>query len=240
MVDAEKEAIRRRVWDYMETHGIARFPRPVHGRIPNFVAAEQAAERATKLAAWRNADVIKSNPDSPQASLRRMALEAGKILYMAVPRLRDTKCFVQLDPRRIRDPGAAASISGALRLGEPVHPKDMRSVDLVIAGSVAVNRRGARIGKGGGYSDLEFALARHFRLVDETTPVLTTVHPCQVLEEGLTMQPHDEPVDLIATPLETVHTARAFPKPEGVLWQLLSEEQIAAIPVLGEVRKPDG
>jgi 5-formyltetrahydrofolate cyclo-ligase len=28
----------------------------------------------------------------------------------------------------------------------------------VVCGSVAVNRQGARVGKGGGFSDLEFAL----------------------------------------------------------------------------------
>ena len=54
----------------------------------------------------------------------------------------------------------AATIGGAARLGEAVGPEALGRIDLVVAGSVAVNRRGARVGKGGGYSDLEFALAR--------------------------------------------------------------------------------
>jgi hypothetical protein len=34
---------------------------------------------------------------------------------------------------------------------------ELPSVDLVVYGSVAVNRQGARIGRGGGFSDLEVA-----------------------------------------------------------------------------------
>src|SRR2546427_7917835 len=37
------------------------------------------------------------------------------------------------------------------------------------SGSVAVDVRGARLGKGGGYSDLEFALAVAHGAVDDTT-----------------------------------------------------------------------
>jgi 5-formyltetrahydrofolate cyclo-ligase len=35
---------------------------------------------------------------------------------------------------------------------------ELRPVDLVVCGSVAVNRSGVRLGKGGGYADLELAL----------------------------------------------------------------------------------
>lgn len=236
-IRAAKAAIRQRIWSFMEETGIARFPRPVFDRIPNFVGAEEAAERAARSAAFRTADVIKANPDAPQAPLRRRALEEGRHLYMAVPRLREAKCFVALDPKRIRNVREAASIRGAFHYGEPVHPRDMRPVDLVVAGSVAVNRKGARIGKGGGYSDLEFALARQFRLVDEITPVLTTVHPCQILEEDLPMTEHDEPVDLIGTPDGVTHAKPSFPKPTGVLWHLLSKDQIFEIPILQELRR---
>jgi len=239
MGDPAKEAIRRRVWRSMQEQAVARFPLPVEGRIPNFLGAPEAADRATRLAAWRKAEAVKTNPDSPQAPLRRRALEEGKRVYMAVPRLREARCFLRLDPRRIRDVGRAATIAGAFRLGTPVHPKEMERIDLVVAGSVAVNRKGARLGKGGGYSDLEFAIARHFGLVDETTPILTTVHPCQILQEDLPMSAHDEPVDFIATPEETIHAARSFPKPKGILWDLLSQEQIAAIPILQEIASRD-
>jgi hypothetical protein len=44
----------------------ARFPRPVHHRIPNFVDAEKAAQRLADLPEFKAAKVIKVNPDTPQ------------------------------------------------------------------------------------------------------------------------------------------------------------------------------
>jgi 5-formyltetrahydrofolate cyclo-ligase len=42
---------------------------------------------------------------------------------------------------------------------------------------VAVNRQGARVGKGGGFSDLEFALLVEVGLIGKHTVLATTVHP---------------------------------------------------------------
>ena len=39
---------------------------------------------------------------------------------------------------------------------------------------------GWRIGKGEGYADLEYGMMRCMGAVDENTPVITTVHDCQV------------------------------------------------------------
>jgi 5-formyltetrahydrofolate cyclo-ligase len=61
-----KWTLRKRIWDYMEEKDIARFPRPVHHRIPNFVGADLAAERLADLPEFRAANMIKSNPDTPQ------------------------------------------------------------------------------------------------------------------------------------------------------------------------------
>jgi 5-formyltetrahydrofolate cyclo-ligase family len=58
----------------------------------------------------------------------------------------------------ISHPRLAASITGSTRAGRRIGVAELTSVDLVICGSVAVNRQGARVGKGGGFSDLEFAL----------------------------------------------------------------------------------
>jgi len=61
-----KQEIRQKIWDLLEEKDIARFPRPVYGRIPNFVGAETAAKKLGELKEWKNASVIKANPDSPQ------------------------------------------------------------------------------------------------------------------------------------------------------------------------------
>lgn len=153
---------------------------------------------------------------------------------MAVPRLRQAKCFIRLDPRRLRGRlGEAATISGASRLGEPVTPRALGRIDLIVAGSVAVTTAGARLGKGGGYSDLEFGLARAVGAVGERTLVLTTVHELQVIEDDIPMTAHDVPLDLIVTPQRVIRTRRRRRKPAGIVWSELSEAQRREIPALG-------
>jgi hypothetical protein len=77
-------------------------------------------------------------------------------------------------------------------------------VDLVVCGSVAVNRQGARVGKGGGFSDLEFALLVEAGLIGGDTVLATTVHPLQVLAEALPETPHDFRLDLIVAGEEVI------------------------------------
>lgn len=91
--------------------------------------------------------------------MRERVLRDGKLLYMAVPRLADALPFYVLDPARLGVPPAeAASREGAERAAQKVSVGEMRPIQLVVCGSVAVNRAGARLGKGAGYSDIEVAL----------------------------------------------------------------------------------
>jgi len=229
------------MWARLRTRRVARFPFPIDDRIPNFVGAERAAARAAELPEWRRARRIKCNPDAPQRPLRLRALREGKIVFMAVPRLRAARCFLRLDPARLAGRLAeAATIGGAARLGEPVRARDLGRIDLVVAGSVAVNRRGARVGKGGGYSDLEWALARQVGAVGETTPVLTTVHEMQIVDTDIPMSAHDVALDLIVTPERVIRPPRRRRKPRGIRWAELSEEQIAAMPPLRALRTTPG
>lgn len=231
-----KQELRERIWDELEARGEARFPYPPHGRIPNFAGAAEAAERLTALSDWRAADVVKSNPDSPQLPVRRAALREGKTVYMAVPRLREEKCFLRLDPETIDDIDHATTIGGSAAVGVHVAPEDMESVDLIVAGSVVVNEYGARVGKGEGYSDLEFGILREFGLVSDQTSTVTTVHETQVVDESIATTAQDVPMDWILTPERTIETA-AESKPTGIEWQALTADQRAEIPILDGLQK---
>ncbi len=235
----DKAEIREQIWSLLRAEGVARFPFPLRGRIPNFVGSEAAARRLAGHENWRKAQVVKANPDSPQRPVRALALKEGKMLYMAVPRLRSRECFLELDPRRLKQPSRASTIRGASALGRPTLPRDLGPVDLILAGSVAVDRHGGRLGKGGGFSDLEFALLRDLGLVREKTPIVTTVHPLQIVEEPIPMEAHDIPVDLIATPDTVLNIAPRRPRPRGIQWDLLTDDQIAAIPALAALRGAD-
>ena len=235
---ASKDALRRRVWRRLVARRVARFPFPIDDRIPNFVGAEAAAARAAELPEWKAARRLKCNPDAPQRPLRLRALQDGKVVFMAVPRLAREQCFIRLDPRRLRGRLAeAATIGGATRLGEAVGPDALGTIDLVVAGTVAVDTRGRRLGKGGGYSDLEWALARELGAVTARTPLLTTVHELQVVRETIPMTSHDVPVDLIVTPERVIRTRGKRPKPRGIRWDELSAEQVAAMPLLARLAR---
>jgi 5-formyltetrahydrofolate cyclo-ligase len=232
-----KQDVRERIWRAMEIHGAARFP-GAKGRIPNFPGAEAAALHVSALPEWKRARVVKVNPDAPQLALRRMALREGKLLYMAVPRLRGEQAFVALDPARLGAVGSkAVTIKGAAVHGQGVALNDMQPIDLVICGSVAVNGRGARLGKGGGYSDLEYGMLRERGLVGEETFILTTVHPLQIVPHDLPWLPHDITLTCIVTPEGPLRCASGRPRPRGIYWDCLDEDRIAAIPVLGELKR---
>lgn len=211
---------------------MGRFPWPVQGRIPNFEGAKAAAQRLGDLDVWEDAKAIKANPDSPQRWARGHALRAGKVLYMAVPRLTRLEAFLELDSRHMAAPEKAATIRGAFALGKPVHPERIPPLDLILAGSVAVDPNGGRLGKGGGYSDLEYALGRTFGFVAETTPILTTVHPLQLVREAIPMRGHDIPLDFAAFPDRIASMEPTHPRPRGIQWDLLPQEKIEAIPIL--------
>lgn len=227
----DKETLRQTVWDHLEDSGEARFPFPPHGRIPNYAGADDAAERLPDLPEWDDADTLKANPDAPQLPVRRRALAAGKTVFMAVPRLRDERCFYRLDPDELDDPDAAATVSSVADHAEQVGPEAVDSVDLVVVGSVAASTGGARVGKGEGYSDLEFALLTELGLVDGDTTVVTTVHESQV-RANIDVDAHDVPLDVVVTPERVVRTETEHSRPAGIDWAALDEERLAEIPVL--------
>ena len=135
-----KWVIRKRVWDELEARDIARPPRPVHHRIPNFDGAAEAAARLVKLDEFERAALVKVNPDTPQKAVRRAVLERGKTLLTPQPRLRtgffstvtladvpDGKLAEATTSRGVAKYGAADGRRRpegvALRLRDGVHPQ---------------------------------------------------------------------------------------------------------------------
>jgi len=236
---AAKAALRQDVWAAMRDGRVARFP-GAEGRIPNFTGAEAAAERLRATPMWQAASTVKANPDSAQLPVRQRALEDGKTVYMAVPRLAGQDPFFVLDPDHLSEPPRkAASISGAARSARRVTLADLSPVDLVVMGSVAAGEDGARLGKGGGFADLEFALATAAGLIGPHTVAVTTVHELQVRPAGtIPLTSHDVPVDFFITPERVIdcrprHGSRSA---ATISWEALTEEKIAAIPLLSAQR----
>lgn len=230
-VETAKADVRRRVWALLERESAA--PQDeIFNRIPSFYGAEEAAARLATQDEWKGARTIKIVPDKAQFPVRVRALREGKLVYMAVPKLAKERPFFLLDPQRIEvSPEEAASTAVANATAETVDVESMGPIDLVVCGSVAVDRRGVRIGKGAGYSDIEIAILQDAGLISCATLIVTTVHSLQVLEEPLPEAEHDFRVDLIITSSDTI---RCDPvrRPAGIIWEELTIERIAAIPAL--------
>ncbi|WP_414503821.1 5-formyltetrahydrofolate cyclo-ligase [Streptomyces sp. NEAU-L66] len=231
-VQHAKQAIRERVWARLEpTHG------DVTGRIPSFIGADSAAARLAEHLVWQTASVIKAVPDKAQLPVRARALGEGKRIYMASPKLATENPFYLLDPENLSIPPIeAAERRTAAKVAQPVGVHEMPVVDLIVCGSVAVNSKGVRLGKGAGYSDIEVALLQEAGLIGPHTLIATTVHPLQVVKEVLPESEHDFRVDLIITPDETIECP-PHPRPPGIFWERLTPASIAAIPALAN-RKP--
>jgi 5-formyltetrahydrofolate cyclo-ligase len=197
----KKEKLRDKVWNLLEQKKVAISPLPVQGRIPNFVGSDKAADLVRTLPEWKKAKVIFANPDSSQRKIREFALKDGKILIMASPRLKHG--FLQIEPQKVKGKEETASgIRGAFNFGKPVEDSGSDGVgkmprpDLIITGCVAVDISGWRLGKGGGYGDIEVR-----RIKDQfgEIPVVATIHPLQLVDSVPHLS-HDAKVDIIVTP----------------------------------------
>jgi 5-formyltetrahydrofolate cyclo-ligase len=220
----------------MTAPGVGRFPNR-SGFVPNFEGVDSAVKNLIRLSIWKRARVVHIDQSAPLAGVRRAALREGKTVYVTIPGLRGERCFIELDPGRMGRRGTlTASLRGARMLGRPVAPSEMQPVDLLLVGSVAVTRQGARVGSGRGPLDLEYGVLRQSGRVRESTPIVTLVHPVQIVHERIPMRAHDVPVDFVVTPDHSLAAPNLYPRPRGILWSLLTPERVRRSPVLQRER----
>ncbi|MGJ3265096.1 MAG: 5-formyltetrahydrofolate cyclo-ligase [Salinarimonas sp.] len=234
-----KEAVRGAAWARLAEHGVGIGPLVSH--IPNFVGADAAAWRLAQTPQWKAARTIKCNPDPPQIPVRLRALYDGKILYAPVPYLTREFPYLRIDPVRLLEKGVsfelAATSEGYLMHGERIGFEAVEPLDFCVVGSVAVSREGGRTGKGAGFADLETGIFRALGTIGPATPLATTVHSVQLVPPGdVVLEPHDSPLDLVATEAELIVTGNAHPRPAGVAWDRVRPDQFADIPFLAALR----
>jgi hypothetical protein len=78
--EVTKQAIRQKVWQFLEKNDLANFPRPVYGRIPNFKGSPEAAQKLSELDVFKRAHTIKVTPDKPQEAVRFLVLEVSVVV----------------------------------------------------------------------------------------------------------------------------------------------------------------
>jgi len=182
---------------------------------------------------FEDAKTIKVNPDSAQRQVRFEALSRGKLLLMPTPRLRSG--FILLDDTVPKARHRVAStIHGAFMLGKKVPLDKLPAIDLAVVGSVAVAPNGGRIGKGEGYSEIEYGILRELGLVSESIPIITTVHDSQIVD-FVPSEDHDIAVDYIVTPTRLLAVNRKRPRPAGIIWSKVTPGMIKRVSILGEL-----
>jgi len=198
-IKTSKELLREEIWTNLEKKGITKFPLPCFGRIPNFVGSDKAADRVRLLREWKVARVLFANPDYAQQKVRQYALLDKKVLVMASPRLK--RGYVLVDPKDVKgNENFASTIKGAFKYGRIINAQQIPKPDLIVEGSVAVDKSGHRLGKGYGYGDMEIEmLKKMFGCI----PTVTIVHDIQVVE-AVPFEENDEKVSIIVTPTRVI------------------------------------
>lgn len=201
-VKTAKKLLREQIWKQLEVQGFAKFPLPCFGRIPNFAGSDIAAEKVRHLKEWKEAKVVFAGPDFAQQKVRECALRDGKTLVMASPRLKHG--YVVVNPAAVRGlEDFASTIRGAFKYGKTVSVQEIPKPGLIVEGSVAVDNQGNRLGKGGGYGDLEIKTLKE---IFGPIPVISTVHDIQVVET-VPFEEKDEKVSIIVTPTRIVRVS---------------------------------
>ena len=198
-VRTAKRLLREETWRKLEAERVARFPPACFGHVPNFEGADKAAQNVRLLTEWKKAKVVFVNPDFAQQKVREYALLDGKLLVVASPKLK--RGYVVVDPARVRgSENHASTIRGAFSLGKIVDLKEMPRPGVIVEGSVAVDLDGNRLGKGGGYGDVEI---RTLKTEFGPLPVITTVHEMQVVT-SVPFEEKDERVSIVVTPKRVI------------------------------------
>lgn len=240
---------RNQIWQLMTDRKLLKdYPPSCFNKIPNFKGSGTAAEKLSNLREFRNAKCIKVNPSLAQMHVRFLTLKHGKTLLVPSPSLTEALMY-KIDPKSLKafwQLKRASSKAGAKEFGTEiglnVDSSVVGKIDLYVVASTVCCANGVRLGKGLGYAEIEWAVLFSLGMVDRETVVATTVHDCQVLTESKLplslMCRHDLSVDIIVTPSRIINVRKKLNKPDiGVCWDLITSEQLEAIPVLKELKQ---
>jgi len=235
ITDSNNIVVLKKLCNFLSEHRVVATNRPpVPHRYPHFVGAEKASIRAAVLDEFIAAKVVLVSPGV--AVLSDTVLSQGKMLVSPTPGLREEKVLQQLvknyQAETVTTDGKRRQKFRRLELNEDA------KIDVLVVGSMLVDKTGRRMGKKWEQVGLEFVLGG---LPSQNLIVITLVHDCQVVEEipGAFFSPMDVPVDIIITPSRVIRVKDRLPKPRNILWDKVTEGMLEEIPVLKAARNKD-
>jgi len=166
------------------------------GRIPDFKGSKEAAENLRSTSEWIKSRTIFVSPDTAQRTVRENALKDNKLLIMVTPKIQHG--YLKLKPETLQGHEVEASTKeGAFKYGERI--ESIPQVDMVVEGAVAVDIKGGRLGKGGGYGDREIEYLKKTGSIQPNTPIISTVHNLQIVKL-VPIEEHDQKINMVVTP----------------------------------------
>ena len=206
----KKESIRKSIYDKLFKENQSLRSNGDYGKIPDFKGSDIAAELLATTDEWKDSKTIFCSPDSAQIPVRYLALKENKNLIMASPNLEHGYLYLEgnkLDGKEKEastKEGAFDYCSKFFEFGEKASDDSFDiAIDMLVEGSVGVDRFGNRIGKGKGFADREIEDLFNKNLIDENTPLVTTIHPFQLVE-NVPMEDHDKKLNMIVTTDEII------------------------------------
>lgn len=239
-----KKDIRQKVWEFMEENSLVIFPKPCFNRIPNFKGCNNVSLLLEKLEEFKKAKTVQVTPDKAQETARFLTLNWGKRLLVPLLRLKEgllqnvSLPFAEPSAKMLR---SASTQKGLRKWGNKLITLDQNNdvhIDMIILGSVAVDKKGRRIGIGNGFCDLEFVILSSMNMVTDNTIIVTIVHDVQVFDILPTdiFKPYDVPVDIIITSKEIIRVENRLDRPKDVFWNYISKRRLLEMPPLQLLR----
>lgn len=246
--DGLRQEYRQKIWDALRdvARPDSRFAWDFSEFIADYEGSGRGAEHIRSLGNELGVESWFITPDNNLNPLRKSLIEDG--LAFIMPSYGIRRGFLLLDPTLVPDGEEtfASTLDGVNRYGEEIpitHLSDeYAQIDVLVTGASFVTTNGLRMGKGHGYFDLEWAMLREVNLVDEDTIVIAAAHDVQVIEADMVdraqlVEEHDTIVDYIITPSGIREVDDTSPKPQGIYWELLDDEDINSIPPLAELNE---
>jgi len=233
---------RQKVWS--ELRAVAkpdsRFHFDFSEFITDFVGSDIATERLTGMEVYRSAQVVFITPDNCLELLRAQAIRDDKVLLMTTYGIR--RGFIELLRSDVKGglEEWAVLLDVIERVGRHISLAEIQQryprIDQLVTGGSAVNRQGARFGKGHGFFDIEWATLYSMGVVDVSTPVVDVVHDCQIVDEALDISPFDTICDYIVTPTQVIQVDSPQKPVGGIYWDRLAPGMIESISTLRELK----
>jgi 5-formyltetrahydrofolate cyclo-ligase len=236
-----KSDVRGRVWRDLLKVAVpdSRFHYDFGEFIADFEGGDAACERLTSHPSYQAAQLIFIAPDNCIERLRRRALHDGKTVLMTTYSIKRGFWLLEPDAIGTENFHLASLLDTMERYARPVTLSEIGggpSVDMMVTGTGAINRKGVRFGKGHGFFDVEWAMLFEMGRIHAGTHAAAVVHDCQVLEQELVPEDYDTVVDTIFTPTRTIEVEDPHKPVCGILWDRLDPKMLATIPPLQELR----